>query len=628
MEGNYTAEDRAQWRPRSPSAAWVPPRTSPGSSRSSPQPPPVTSPARRWSSTAAPTHGVRATPRRRRGGESTIIDPRPHRAVRPENRRRTRGEQRRDEVRQLDQRSGRPHDGQPHRSTSSTGAANASSDRPALRSLAELDETVDLVVITVPAHRASRRPSTTPSRRAPPRSSASPPGSPNSALPERLCRIGSLSGSERPGACCSGRTASVCSTPAPRSRWPRTRSGRAGRAALAERQHGTRSQPDSWPPAGTGSPGSPRSGTRQTSAPPTSSSSCIEHDGTDLIAVYCEDFGDGRAFVAAATAAAGPGKPVLLLTVGGSEASIRGAQSHTGCADLRQRRHRRGLPGRGHLSRASPRQLADTAATLSSYGPAPVHRVGVIADGGGHAGVASDVVEASRTCGAGVRRRGQQRTCARCCRRRRGANPVDLAGAGRAGHHLVRLGPRRHARQSGRRLRSLTGYFGGYGDYGEEPFARGARRRRAMAESARTHTASRSSCTPCAPRARPRAFSPTPESRCSTRSRMPRAPSRCCTTPLAAAVARAGGPGRATRHLRRLLGCPRTVPHRGRRVPRLRGWFGRRRGALGRSRRRLPGGAQGDGPCCTSPTPVASHLALETGDRRTHRRVDADGGRR
>ena len=45
------------------------------------------------------------------------------------------------------------------------------------------------------------------------------------------------------------------------------------------------------------------------------------------IAVYAEDFRDGRAFVDAAAAA---GKPVVLLTVGASEASARAARSHTG----------------------------------------------------------------------------------------------------------------------------------------------------------------------------------------------------------------------------------------------------------------------------------------------------------
>src|SRR5437764_508437 len=50
------------------------------------------------------------------------------------------------------------------------------------------------------------------------------------------------------------------------------------------------------------------------------------HEGTRLIALYVEDFRDGRAFTRAAAASR---KPVVLLTGGGSEAGVRAARSHT-----------------------------------------------------------------------------------------------------------------------------------------------------------------------------------------------------------------------------------------------------------------------------------------------------------
>lgn len=37
--------------------------------------------------------------------------------------------------------------------------------------------------------------------------------------------------------------------------------------------------------------------------------SCVAHNGTDLIALYCEDFGDGRSFVSATAAAAAIPRP-------------------------------------------------------------------------------------------------------------------------------------------------------------------------------------------------------------------------------------------------------------------------------------------------------------------------------
>ena len=54
------------------------------------------------------------------------------------------------------------------------------------------------------------------------------------------------------------------------------------------------------------------------------------HEPTQVIAVYAEDFHDGRAFVRAALGAASMGKPVVLLTVGTSRAGARAARSHTG----------------------------------------------------------------------------------------------------------------------------------------------------------------------------------------------------------------------------------------------------------------------------------------------------------
>jgi acyl-CoA synthetase (NDP forming) len=56
----------------------------------------------------------------------------------------------------------------------------------------------------------------------------------------------------------------------------------------------------------------------------------INHEPTRLIAVYIEDFGDGRRFAASADRARRAGKPVILLTVGASAASARTAHSHTG----------------------------------------------------------------------------------------------------------------------------------------------------------------------------------------------------------------------------------------------------------------------------------------------------------
>jgi acyl-CoA synthetase (NDP forming) len=116
-----------------------------------------------------------------------------------------------------------------------------------------------------------------------------------------------------------------------------------------------------------------------------------------------------------------------------------------------------------------------------------VRRVGVVADGGGHAGVASDVVEAAGlsvpefTADISSALRALLPPSAGV------SNPVDLAGAGE--QDITSF-----ASVLGTILASpaidsvlLTGYFGGYGSYGENLARAEIDTARAMAETARTH---------------------------------------------------------------------------------------------------------------------------------------------
>lgn len=194
---------------------------------------------------------------------------------------------------------------------------------------------------------------------------------------------------------------------------------------------------------------------------------CAAHEGTDAIAVYCEDFGDGRAFVDAAAAAAAAGKPVLLLTVGGSAASIRGAASHTGALTSGTAVIAAACQAAGVRRVSSPRQLADAAAALLSFGSRRVATVGVLADGGGHAGVGSDVVDAT---GLQVPEFAEQVSAALRAELPPSAavsNPVDLAGAGE--QDITSFARVLDTILSDDAIDAVlvTGYFGGYGGYGE-----------------------------------------------------------------------------------------------------------------------------------------------------------------
>ncbi|HEY5857993.1 MAG TPA: acetate--CoA ligase family protein [Aldersonia sp.] len=194
--------------------------------------------------------------------------------------------------------------------------------------------------------------------------------------------------------------------------------------------------------------------------------SCVAHEGTELIAVYCEDFGDGRAFVAAATEAAQAGKPVVLLTVGGSAASVRGAQSHTGALTSDTAVIDAACAAAGIFRVASPRQLADAAVTLLGFDGTTAQRVGVIADGGGHAGVGADVVEASGLSVPEFATEVSARLRELLPPSAGVSNPVDLAGAGE--QDITSFASVLDTVAASPEIDAVlvTGYFGGYGAYG------------------------------------------------------------------------------------------------------------------------------------------------------------------
>ncbi|AKN18344.1 succinate--CoA ligase (ADP-forming) [Mycobacterium haemophilum DSM 44634] len=341
--------------------------------------------------------------------------------------------------------------------------------RPALRSLAELNEPVDLVVVTVPAHgfEAAVDDALAAGARAIVGITAgfAELGADGRALQDSIVERVRAAGAMLLGPNCLGvldssTALTLASNPLP-----------PGRIALLSQSGNMALELSGFLTArGHGFSRFVSLGNQADLGAADLIGSCVDHPDTDLIAVYCEDFGDGRAFVAAATAAVQAGKPVLLLAVGGSAASIRGAQSHTGALTSDAAVIDAACHAAGIHRVASPRQLADTAATLLSYGRHAVHRVGVIADGGGHAGLACDVVEAA---GLSVPQfAAELSTVVRSLLPPSAGvtNPVDLAGAGE--QDITSFVSVLDAVLDSPDIDSvlITGYFGGYGDYGEGLF--------------------------------------------------------------------------------------------------------------------------------------------------------------
>ncbi len=194
---------------------------------------------------------------------------------------------------------------------------------------------------------------------------------------------------------------------------------------------------------------------------------CVDHEGTRLIALYCEDFKDGRDFVNAAIEARRSGKPVVLLTVGGSEASIRGAQSHTGSLTSSSAVIDAACRAAGIYRVYSPRELADVAAVLLRFGMQPLRSVAVLADGGGHASVAADVAEAAGLSVPTFSEETQTALRAELPPSAGILNPIDVAGAGE--RDITSFGRVLDAAIADRKIDAVvvTGYFCGYWEYSD-----------------------------------------------------------------------------------------------------------------------------------------------------------------
>lgn len=193
-----------------------------------------------------------------------------------------------------------------------------------------------------------------------------------------------------------------------------------------------------------------------------------EHDATRLIALYVEDFRDGRAFARAAAAAVQAGKPVVALAIEHGEATSRAVSSHTGALASDGAAIDAACGAAGIHRVRTPREMIDTAQALLRSRPAPGRRVAVLADGGGHgsiaaavaAGLGLEVPELSPAVAATLR---DQLPAAAGV-----SNPVDLAGGAEQDvDTFARVGHRLLAEDEADAL-LITGYFGGYAEYGPE----------------------------------------------------------------------------------------------------------------------------------------------------------------
>jgi len=184
-----------------------------------------------------------------------------------------------------------------------------------------------------------------------------------------------------------------------------------------------------------------------------------EHEQTRVIGVYCEDFRDGRAFIEAAQTA---GKPVVLLTVGRTEAGRRAARSHTGALTSGRDAIEAACRAAGIHLVDTPRQLVDTAQALLSPQRPRGSRIAVIGDGGGYGAIASDLLGGRRIELPVLSEQTQATLHELLPPTASTANPVDLAGAGEQDVFSFARATRALLEADDADAVLFTAYFGGY----------------------------------------------------------------------------------------------------------------------------------------------------------------------
>jgi acyl-CoA synthetase (NDP forming) len=189
------------------------------------------------------------------------------------------------------------------------------------------------------------------------------------------------------------------------------------------------------------------------------------HEPTRLIAVYLEDFRDGRAF---ARACASAGKPVVLLAGGATEASARAARSHTGALASDLAAVEAACVAAGIELVRSPKEVVDLAQALLAGRRPRGRRVALAADGGGHTVVASDLVADEGLELPALSEDTRARLAEALPPTATLTNPVDFAGGGEQDISSFAKVARALLESGEVDTALLTGYFGGYSQYSEE----------------------------------------------------------------------------------------------------------------------------------------------------------------
>lgn len=183
---------------------------------------------------------------------------------------------------------------------------------------------------------------------------------------------------------------------------------------------------------------------------------------TRAIVLYVEGMSDGRRFLQQAYLATRQ-KPIVLLKSGRSAKGSRSAGSHTGALAGISEVARTAFERAGVITIANSDELFPAAETLASLPPMLTDRVAILADGGGHATIAADVLSDHGVGIPELRKPTRQALAEVLSPNASLVNPIDVAGSSDSDPSVFADCARilLESEQVGGLL--IVGLFGGYG---------------------------------------------------------------------------------------------------------------------------------------------------------------------
>ncbi len=149
---------------------------------------------------------------------------------------------------------------------------------------------------------------------------------------------------------------------------------------------------------------------------------------TRAILMYVEGLRDGRRFLQQANVTTGE-KPIILLKSGRSATGSQSAGSHTGALAGISEVSRTAFERAGIITIENVDELFPSAETLASLPPIYNKSIAILADGGGHATIASDLLTDYGVKIPTLKRKTQERLKELLPPNASVKNPVDVAGA-------------------------------------------------------------------------------------------------------------------------------------------------------------------------------------------------------